>query len=126
VKAAVQRAVDAGHRAAAGGVLVGEPMPAWSVGAILAVHFRMHKAEGALFREALARAVEACGLRLVAIPEKALEMHAPEVLGARPESLARTLAELGREAGPPWGRDQKDAALAAWLALRGRAPRGEH
>jgi hypothetical protein len=121
LKAAVERAVHAGHRDVAGAVLMGTPMPAWSVDEILAVHFRMHKAEGALFRDALAHAVEACGLRPVPLPEKALEARACEALAARPPALAAALAVLGRAAGPPWGRDQKDAALAAWVALRGRA-----
>jgi hypothetical protein len=120
VKAAVERAAHAGHREVAGAVLMGTPMPAWSVDEIVAVHFRMHKAEGALFRDALAHAVEACGLRPVPLPEKALEARACEELAARPPALAAALAELGRAAGPPWGRDQKDAALAAWVALRGR------
>jgi hypothetical protein len=35
---------------------------------ILAVHFRTHKAEGARFRAALARAAEACGLKFLGIP----------------------------------------------------------
>jgi hypothetical protein len=30
-------------------------MPDWSIDEILAVHFRMHKTEGVLFRDALAR-----------------------------------------------------------------------
>ena len=124
VKAAVERAVGAGHREVAGAVLVGAPMPGWSVEEIRAVHFRMHKAEGVLFREALARAVEACGLRLAAIPEKALEARACDALAARPAAFAKALAELGRAAGPPWGRDQKEAALAAWVALRTRPARG--
>ena len=38
------------------------PMPDWSVEEILAVHFRMHKAEGVLFRDALVEAANACGL----------------------------------------------------------------
>lgn len=123
VKAAVERAAHAGHREVAGAVLMGTPMPAWSVEEIVAVHFRMHKAEGALFRDALAHAVEACGLRPLALTEKAVEARACEVLAAPPEALAAALAELGRAAGPPWGRDQKDAALAAWVALREHASR---
>jgi hypothetical protein len=93
---------------------------------ILAVHPRMHQAEGALFRDALAHAVEACGLRPVALPEKGVEARACELLAAPPAALAAALAELGRAAGAPWGRDQKDAALAAWVALRARTGRAGH
>ena len=88
---------------------------------ILAVHFRMHKAEGALFRDALARAIGACGLRLVAIPEKTLADHAVKVLGIPEIGLRKMIATLGRSIGPPWGKDQKDAALAALVALEGVA-----
>src|ERR1700680_4407778 len=55
VRPALQRARHMGHEVAACAVLLAEPMPDWTVDEILAVHFRMHKAEGALFRDALAR-----------------------------------------------------------------------
>ncbi len=69
---AVRREQGRGNEVAACAVLVGEPMPDWSVDEILAVHFRMHKAEGVLFRDALVRAARSCELRLAAIPEKSL------------------------------------------------------
>jgi hypothetical protein len=47
-------------------VLMANPCPIELIEEILAVHFRMHKAEG-LFRDALVQAA-ARGLRLVAIP----------------------------------------------------------
>jgi hypothetical protein len=96
-------------------------MPDWSVEEILAVHFRMHKAEGSLFRDALVRAGKACELRLVEIPEKTLAPHAEAALGIPAGSLAKEIAKLGKTAGPPWGKDQKEAALAALVALRGRS-----
>jgi hypothetical protein len=87
-------------------------MPDWSVKEIRAVHFRMHKAEGALFRAALARASEACSLRLVAIPE-------PQLYAQAGAGLVKTVATLGKALGPPWAKDQKHAALAAMVALGG-------
>lgn len=122
VRAAVERAEAAGHAIAGCAVLMGAAMPAWSVGEILAVHIRMHKAEGVLFREALALAVAGCGLRLVPILEKELAARAARALAAPAGALQRTIADLGKSAGPPWGKDQKDAALAALVALRGRSP----
>jgi len=95
-------------------------MPDWSVEEILAVHFRMHKAEGVLFRDALVRAARACELRLVEIPEKLLTKNAETALGTPASSLVKEVVRLGKSAGPPWGKDQKDAALAAMVALRGR------
>jgi hypothetical protein len=120
VRTAVKRTREAGHEVAACAVLVGDPMPDWTVDEILAVHFRMHKAEGVLFRDALARAARACGLRLLGIPEKQLDEHAERALATSVNSLRKTAASLGKSVGPPWGKDQKDAALAAMIALEGR------
>ena len=100
------RALVKRHGAAACGIVWGAGMPEWSTDEILAVHFRMHKAEGELFREALARAAEECGVRVVRVPLREL--------GAPPAQVAA----LGEVAGPPWGKDQKEAAHAAWLALQ--------
>ncbi|MCI0662939.1 MAG: hypothetical protein L0220_17870 [Acidobacteria bacterium] len=99
-------------------VLVANPMPDWSVDEILAVHFRMHKAEGVLFRDSLALAAKECGLSLFEIPEKLLMKHAESSLGTGASNLAKEIARLGKSAGPPWGKDQKDAALAAMIALQ--------
>jgi hypothetical protein len=123
MKATLARAEAAGQRVVGCAVLMGSGMPDWSTAEILAVHFRMHKAEGELFRDAIARAAEACALRLVAIPEQQLEAHAAKALDAPAERLVRQAAELGRQAGPPWGKDQKQAALAARVALEGRERR---
>jgi hypothetical protein len=79
----------------------------------------MHKAEGVLFRDALARAASVCDLRLIAIPEKRLDEHAERSLTPSMHSVRTTIASLGKSVGPPWGRDQKDASLAAMIALQG-------
>jgi hypothetical protein len=123
LRAALDGETARGNQVHACAVLTAAPMPGWSVAQILAVHFRMHKAEGVLFREALAGATEACGAKLVAIEEKALASHAEAALGTPAKQLAATIAVLGKSVGPPWGRDQKDAALAALVALRGNGAR---
>jgi len=117
LRAAEQRALDAGHQVAACGVLTTAPMPDWTVDEILAVHFRMHKAEGVLFRDALVRASSACGLTSVEILEKQLNERAARDLATPVTDLRKTLASLGKAAGPPWGKDQKDASLAAMIAF---------
>jgi hypothetical protein len=61
----------------------------------------MHKAEGVLFRDALARAAETCGLRLATVPEKQLASHG---------DVVKAVAAMGKTVGPPWGKDQKDAS----------------
>ena len=118
MRAAVTRARDAGHEVAACAVLVVDPMPDWTVDQIVAVHFRMHKAEGVLFRDALVRAATACSLRLLGIPEKQLDAHAERALATSVNSLRKTIASLGKSVGAPWGKDQKDASLAAMIALQ--------
>jgi hypothetical protein len=112
MRAAMKREQARENEVKACAVVVGNPMPVWTVAEILAVHLRMHQAEGVLFRDALARAAEACELKLVAIPEKTLKTHA---------NLSNTISSLGKSAGPPWGKDQKNGALAALVALQGRS-----
>jgi len=106
-----------GHEIAGCGVLVPDPMPDWSTDEILAVHFRMHKAEGVLFPDALCKAADACGLRLVAVPEKGLDKRSELALGVPFDQSMRSVTELGRSIGPPWGKDQKSATLTAMIVL---------
>jgi hypothetical protein len=120
MRAAVKRERQRENEVTACAVLTSDPMPDWSVEEILAVHFRMHKAEGVLFRDALVRAARACDLPWAAIPEKALAKHAERAMGTPASTLVKKIATLGKSVGPPWGKDQKDAALAAWVALQGR------
>jgi len=119
MRAAIERSRLSRHLVAACAVLVPEPMPAWSVDEILAVHFRMHKAEGVLFPDALARAAQACGLHVVTIPEKRLEEGAEKALAAPIGALTKRIETLKKTVGAPWGKDQKSATLAAMIALQG-------
>ena len=107
IRKAMERVKAAGHDVCACGVLVGPALPPWSVEEILAVHVRMHQAEGVLFREVLVAGARACGFEPERLVEKA----------GIPESMSSRIAALGREAGAPWGRDQKEAAAAALAAL---------
>jgi hypothetical protein len=118
IRAALKRERQRENEVTACAVLVTDPMPAWSTEEILAVHFRMHKAEGVLFRDALIRAAEACRLAVVAIPEKRLVEQAVNVLRTRANDLSDTISTLGKSVGPPWGKDQKEATVAALVALQ--------
>ena len=115
MRALLERSKKAGHKIAGCAVLVGTPMPDWTIDQIRSVHVRMHKAEGVLFPEALTSAAEACGLNVVAIPEKTLDARAEESLDLA--NAMATIAALGKSAGPPWGKDQKTATLAAMIVL---------
>ena len=95
-------------------------MPDWSIEQIRAVHFRMHKAEGVMFPDALAHAAETCGLRLLAVPEKDLAAQVEQVMAMPVSDAMKKVAMLGKSVGPPWGADQKNATLAAMIALAER------
>jgi len=119
IRSAIARCTEQRLQVAGCAVLVPAPMPKWSVAEILAVHFRMHKAEGVMFPEALSIAAADCKVRLVAVRESELAVRAERALNARLESLTAEVARLGKSVGAPWGKDQKDATLAAMIALRG-------
>jgi hypothetical protein len=117
LRVALDRERDLGNQVVACAVLVGSPMPAWTVDQILAVHFRMHQAEGVLFRDVLIEAAKACELKVVTPSEKTLLHDAEELLHIPAVNLTQRIATLGKTAGPPWGKDQKDAALAALIGF---------
>jgi hypothetical protein len=73
--------------------------------ATLASHPAIHTAEGEFFRSVVRCACEDCGLHCHGVKEKELEAH------------VASIADLGKLLGPPWQRDQKFAALAAWVVL---------
>jgi hypothetical protein len=117
MRALVKRSSKAGQEIVGCAVLVPAPMPDWTTEQILSVHMRMHKAEGVLFPDALARAATACNLNLSAIPEKDLNARAEESLGIPFDVAMKQVVALGQSVGPPWGKDQKLAALAALIVL---------
>jgi hypothetical protein len=106
-----------GHRLIACGLLLasGRPLPGYQK--IVASHALIHAADGELFREALTRASIRWELQVVSIKEKELVGEAAKAFGLAEDALLRRITELGRPLGSPWSRDEKFAALAAWLAL---------
>jgi len=120
IREAVRRFSKGGRELCGCAVLVGSGMPNWSTDEILAAHVRMHKAEGELFRDVLVAGARACDLELTTLPDKTALDDAAEMLGLTRARLDTRLATLGRSAGPPWGKDQKEAAGAALVALARR------
>jgi hypothetical protein len=118
IRATLKRLHGQQHKIASCAVLVPNPMPDWSVAEILAVHFRMHKAEGVLFPDALAKAADKCGLNVLAIPENQLSEQAEKALATPLSGLMKEVMKLGKAVGPPWGKDQKNASLAAMVGLK--------
>jgi hypothetical protein len=95
----------------------GRPLP--MLKKILASHALIHTADGELFREGIRAACKRCELPLQAIREKELFAIATKALDIQTPVLTRRIAELGNALGPPWGQDEKFAALAAWVSLKG-------
>jgi hypothetical protein len=119
IRGALERVAAAGHDPRGCGVLVGPGLPPWSTQEILAVHVRMHQAEGVLFREVLVAGARACGVKPATLREKSALEDAAKQLGWTRARLDARINALGRAAGPPWGKDQKEAAAAALVALAG-------
>jgi hypothetical protein len=94
------------------------PLP--GLDAILGSHVMIHTAEGEFYRAALRRACKACGLSQTGISERDLVPEAARALRRSGEELQSAVATFGKAVGPPWGQDQKLAALAAWLVLARR------
>jgi hypothetical protein len=118
IRAAARRFAAAGHDLAGCAVLVGSGMPNWTTDEILAVHVRMHKAEGELFRDALVMGAQACGLNVTTLPHQSAIDAAAKTLDLTRGQLDAILTALGKSAGPPWSKDQKEAAAAALVALK--------
>jgi len=117
VRVAIERLRVQAWEAEACGILVASGRPLPSLPDILASHPMIHTAEGELFRNALVAAGESCGLRVIGVKERGLYALAATALGAPAERLRSDVDGLGRTLGPPWGQDEKYAALVAWVAL---------
>lgn len=80
-------------------------------------HMRAHASEGRLFPDLVAEGLRACGIDPRTFLEREIEGVATRALRLPAARLKRILAEMGREAGPPWRALEKAAALAAWIVL---------
>jgi hypothetical protein len=117
IRATAKRCQDAGHEVAGCGVLVGKGIPDWTTDQILAVHVRMHQVEGEIFREVLVEGARQCGLKVATLPDKSALDSAAKQLRITRARLDADLAAMGKAAGAPWGKYQKEAAAAALVAL---------
>jgi hypothetical protein len=109
--------VARGHAAASVGILDSSGRTGASLAAVLASHALIHTADGDHFRQALATAAARCGLLVSRVRGRDLQERAQARLGRSASQLQQRVKELGRQAGPPWGADQKAAALLAWTLL---------
>lgn len=91
-----------GCRAIGATVLVGSYHVTPDLPRVRASHTWTHEAEGWLYREALLRACDACGLPTAGVRELDVIERLAEAVGDAPGQLRHRLTALGRELGPPW------------------------
>jgi hypothetical protein len=89
-----------------------------SLSSILASHALIHAAEGDHFRNALSTAAELLRLRVSRVRSRDLEAYSVGQLRLPLDRIIERINKLGRQLGPPWGADQKKAALLAWSLLQ--------
>ena len=124
IRDAMRRCKAAGNDVVNCGVIVGKGLPPWTTDEIIAIHVRMHMAEGEMFREVLVQGARACRLAPVTLPDKSAFEEAAKALKVTPAQLASTLKALGKASGPPWRAYEREAAAAALVALAKAAPSG--
>jgi hypothetical protein len=78
--------------------IIAKPGDPGDLDQILASHPRLHTAEGCFYRDVFR---EACAVPVHLVPPSSLDA-----------------SKVGKLAGPPWGKDQKLAALAAWKVMK--------
>jgi hypothetical protein len=119
---ALSAAIGTGSGALAGAVVVGPPAgPPRALAEIVRSHTALHTAEGELYRSVVRDACAALGVEAEAVPRKGLVERVADVVGVDLGSVRATVDGLGRTLGPPWRKEQKEAALAAWWGLAHRS-----
>jgi len=99
------------------GILESAGRKASSLESILASHAAIHSADGDHFRSALSTAAQTLGLTVSRVPARDLDTRAAACLHQPLSHLGDAVRQLGKQVGSPWGADQKQAALLAWLLL---------
>jgi hypothetical protein len=77
-------------------------------------HIRAHAAEGIVFRQVIETAAKHHRIDVRSLSDRSPDLRQTQT------RLASLLKKFGVEAGSPWRADEKTAATAAWLALRGK------
>ena len=117
IHALVHTARTAGIEPLAAGILDSSGRTGAQLATILASHALIHSADGHHFREALEAGCAAHRLPASRIRRRDVTRLAVSELKQAADRLRGAVTSLGRAAGAPWGADQKEAALLAWLLL---------
>ena len=105
------------YRVVGAAVLLASGRPLPSLSKILASHPLIHTAEGEFFRDAVRKACERLKISVTAIRERELDERAKTAFGNAASRVQRRISSLGRSIGPPWTKDHKTAAIAAFVIL---------
>lgn len=116
IEAAVAEIRKRDYEVVTSGIIVGNRPLEATLETIVKSHTLVHTAEAELFRSAIKNASEALKIPVVEIRAKDLEPRATKLFGVSAEQLAKRLTAIGRAAGKPWSKDQRDSFLAALLA----------
>jgi hypothetical protein len=101
----------------AAGMTVGAGVLEPALERLLASHIQLHMAEGVLYREVVAEAVERRGLAMTRIHEKRALAETAARVGLSESQVRDAIAAKAIGAPAPWRQAEKHAALAAWAAL---------
>jgi hypothetical protein len=93
-----------------------KPLP--PLESILKSHALVHTAEGELYRAIIENISNDHGAPAIRIPAKELPVRATKAARYSVNELIDLLAKLGKKSGKPWTKDQKEASLAAIVALK--------
>lgn len=93
------------------------PLPA-TVAERIASYHAQTRADGVMYRDALAEAAQARGWSVVEYDAKTVFREAAQGLGL--DDISARLEAIGRSLGPPWQKDHRLAAAAAIAAASGR------
>jgi hypothetical protein len=118
VEAIAKSLRSTGYEIAGCGVLTSSGRAVPALAEVLASHAMIHTAEGEFFRNMFADACLQFGIPVTRVRERELLDRAAEQLRMTSAKIRKQLITLGRDLGPPWAQDQKNAALVAWLLLR--------
>ena len=110
-----------GYRLAFAGLLVSRGRDAASFEKSIGSHTQIHIQEGLAVRASLRDALKDAGARIRDIDQKSLVAIASEELALSEAALMARLGDAPPENGGAWRKEEKLAALAAWLAWRSNA-----
>jgi hypothetical protein len=120
LRVAIEDLGKRGYEVVAGSIIIGNRPLTAPLESILKNHSLVHTAEGELFRATIRSAGQALGVPVNEVRANELSSRAAAALGVSESRAERHLAGIGRAAGKPWAKDQRDACLAALIALAAR------